>query len=229
MSNELDVSIIGDKELSRAFEIAPRAFTIATRKWYFDEIKSFVGNKKSDGYFRKLLMRKPKQFGDGTWSGKVAKRFKGYVDNPNNLSRMSMHMGVGLQGDNRFDKGIAKMQTGYSANAKAGGWMIVPFKDNLRSLDKPIKGAYMKAFKRLIETSSLDPVIINGKLYFFDDRGVKGAKKQPLFIGYKRVTIKKQFSFYEKWNERLAKVFIRGDKRMARTVDAIQRGRIEAK
>lgn len=221
----MSIELKGKEEIDRMFKIAPEAFTRSMRRWLYKERKSFVGDKKSDGVFRKMLMRKQLKGRNGTWSPNVAKSFKGYLENSNNLN-MSLHMGVGFNHGNKFTQGLAKMETGFSSSPNTSKTMPIPIYKNLAAIG--INNNYNKAFHRLFDSSSLEIVNVKGRVMYFDD-SQGGNKGSVLFVGAGKTKVRTQFRFTKAWENRLPSALKRAEKSIEKTIRAIERQKIEAK
>jgi hypothetical protein len=221
----IDVKVFGTKEVERMINYAPVAATEYMRRWLFHESRTFVGNKKKDGSFRRELKNKTNIHGK-KWRPFVAKRFKGYVENKNTLN-MALHMGPNLSGNKKLRE---LMETGYTILPTNAKWLIIPNYKNLAKIG--IKSKFMLKFNEMNKKSLFDIVKNenNGSIsYFLDPDGNNDTKNfrhdfgGQLFFGVRRTRIKKQFSFISSWNARVPTVLKRGERYLKSAMSRTQK------
>jgi hypothetical protein len=204
---------------------APQRFLITMRAWLGAERDRYVGNNSGkDGAFRKQILRLKRGEGasdsfrrGGKWPMKLAKSFKGYIYNKENLNDLTLKMGSGLRHPSKFMEGMAMMDA-----AKGGGtitssrFMSLPVYKNLKRLG--IESNFKKHFELLFK-DNLTPIMGKGGtlLWFEKDmtykrqRGGNPFKRNALmFIGKKQVKIKQHFDFSKQFYSESGAVIRRG-------------------
>jgi hypothetical protein len=210
------LTILGEKRFLEIMASAPRSFTKATRMWMYRERRRFVGNKARDGKVRTAVHRKRRHNRDGQWPMRVARAFKGFMKNRSTLQGMSMHMGVGFDRSKKFTSALAQMQHGFTTVAK--GLMIVPVWKNLAEVG--IQHRQHTRFLEMMKRGELDVVYKGGRAFYF----AKGESGKLLWVGVRQVSIKKQYDVTGMWNRDNSAVLMRGERMVARTLRAIERG-----
>jgi hypothetical protein len=226
----IEVTVFGTEKVDKALRTAPIAATEYMRKWLFHESRTFVGNKKRDGTFRRELRNKTNSRGK-KWSPFVAKRFKGYVEKKDTLN-MALHMGPNLSGNKKLrlapkknltrlgvGRVLEQMENPYTIAPSRGKWLIIPNKNNLAKIG--IRKGFMYRFEELYNKGFLTmvPGESGGVVsYFLDEDGINKNKKlrnplgAQLFFGVRRTRVKKQFSFVNSWNARVPSALKRGER-----------------
>lgn len=217
--------IHNDHEVARKLGYAPKVFTRRVFGWLLTERDMFVGGKRNgktvDGVFRKKLMRKTSSKGT-KWPANVVRIFRGEVFNSNRLDDMSLQMGPGIKRERPFVKIMEFLARGGSVSSQ--NFMVVPVYRNL-----PSKKAPYKLFKRMADANQLVTIRDAGRVYWFrrDDPNEESPENDLMFIGVKRIDVKKQFDFQGDWNRRLPTVFVRGRKTIDKAVVDIDKGKVE--
>ena len=212
---EASVEILGQDKAQFMFTNAPTAFANSMKRFMWRERKVFLTS------FKKKIMSKPLEGGrTGTWSAQVAGQFKGYVENPDNIQGMALHMGFNLRHMTKpFPMGIAEMEEGFTH--EASGIMPIPNYSALAS--RGLHNSY-KLFHQMLDARELEVVPTStGCLYF--EKGPKSGP--PLWFGVKRVTVKKQFDFKGEFERRMKNIDKRGETALNATIRGIERGRID--
>lgn len=238
------MEILGEKEVQQLFAMAPKTFSAAMRRWMYRERRSFVGNKKKDGVIRRDLQRKPHRYEQRNWKPYVADAFTGVLENKNSLANMTLRMGVI---SNRLEKMpyLQALAEGATIRPKNAQWLIVPHYGNLASAGLfgryggRGKRTYAKLFGEMFNKSNIHGVIHGGKLLVYGDFPTSGGSHNArhshllhhklLFIGLKKVSIKKRIKFYERFNSRIPSITKRANNAIKQTIRGIERGRIETK
>jgi len=201
---EIQTKVFEDRTLRFLFTQAPEMYRKTILGWLIKERGSFVGDKNRLGSFTRSIMSKRRARGDGTWSARVAKAFKGYIANENQIEGMTLTMGIGLRHGSGFTEAIAKMEEGYSQHTSR--YMILPNYSGLR--DAFIAKNPYRAFQEMMDEEKLEIINKSGRLYFFE----KGEGGRLLFFGTKSITVPKQIKFTEAWENKLPGVLRRGEK-----------------
>jgi hypothetical protein len=217
---EVTVKVFDQADLKVMFRIAPEQYRKTLIGWMIREKGFFVGDKKGkDGVFTRKMMAKDLSNNKGKWAYNVAKSFKGYVNNTNNIHGMTLRMGVNLSGKSMFGQQIAKMQDGYKQNV-VGNWMIIPNYEEM-FFARPRKKA-MEMFHDLVNNQKLFIVAHAGKIYYIDK-----ASNELMFTGVKNITVPKQFNFMEDWESRQPQVIDRGMKAIDKTTNELAQGKFK--
>lgn len=197
-------SITGDDNVKKMLFSAPEEYEKTIEKQLFKERRSFVGDSSKDGIFRKKLLKKTNSKG-GTWSKGIVKLFKGYVTKGKNIN-MTLEMGLISTREHKIHKILESLQdTHYIQSNK---FMPIPVYKNIGYVNSPYK-----LFKRKIYSKELTLIFKRNKILYFDKTG----SKDLLFVGKKRIKVKKQFNFINDWNKRLPKVIDRYKKAIDKT------------
>ena len=226
--------IIGDDEVQQLFKMAPRTFANSMAKWMWRERRSFVGTKKHHGAFRRSLLRKPKKYGDGTWSEGIPRAFTGKVFGPKRIENMTLVMGV-------EEKWLKKMPyvealgKGATIVPKSKKWLMIPHYQNLKGFGR-VGGHGKRTYSDLMQElqAHLDqPFLFHGKLLVFGDTP-KGEERghlhrKLLFVGVKQAKIKRQFNFEGHFNRRVPGMIKRANNAVKRTVRDMNRGYAEVR
>ena len=75
--------------------------------------------------------------------------------------------------------------------------------------------------------NNFDFVRKGGKIFYFDSQESAGSVGSLLFVGVKRVKVKKQFDFEGDWDRRIPKVLNRGQKNVDRATKEVDRGKVK--
>ena len=220
--------VIGDRKLRVALATAPGKYRTGLFSWLMGERKKFVGDKGADGVFRKKLRRKISKRGK-PWELRIIRNFKGYISGENQIDSMRLTMGL-PDSKKKIFEGLRMLGTGGTITSSK--FMIVPIWENLRKIG--ITGAAHRHFKEMMShrfgrgpgrggLKQLLYVREGGRMYFFD-ADQPGVGDGLLYIGVKRVVVKRQFNFEGDWDRRIPKVLIRGQKRVDRTTKQIEKG-----
>ena len=217
------------KKLEKLYAYAPKAFLKTIRVWMREERTRYIGNRKKDGKFRKKLSRKSRSGRTGKWPDTVVKSFQGFLIQPNKLDGMTMRAGFGLKSPSKFALGLRMMDQGYSGSRaiRSGKNMTVPV---YRNLKKVYSGPLSRAYQAM--QSYLDPVKINGRVYWFDRR--KAYKKRRgdskykrdalMFVGRKQIDIQPQFNFEGYLEGERPRMTRRAIRELKRTIYRLNRG-----
>jgi hypothetical protein len=240
--------VTGQFELERMFAYSPKIFAKYYAKGLGRERRSFVGDHKKSGtgtfqtpYLRRALwggrIRKSqtKYTGDpGAWSKAMLSGFRGKIYGGTPLMGLTLEMGFSKT--SKFRPIIELMTTGGSVSAK-GKYMIVPVYANLmRYLSYTAGVNYQKVgdagiwLARVSSTLKQEGsgifVVKKGEYALFYDSA--RYKMDPhaalLFVGFRRVTIKKTLDFEEKWKAKEPKAIQRLAGDIDKAAAAINRG-----
>jgi len=217
--------VTGEKEVARTIGRAPNVFRKALLGGLLGEKESFVGGKRRgtmvDGAFRKKLFKKTNIKGQ-KWPLKVARIFRGVIDNSDRIDGKKLTMGAGIKGENAFVKNLRFLASGGTiSNSK---FMPVPVFDNLKQNSR---GKY-ETFEELSKKNELTAIRTGGKMLWFktvdESQGLYG---NLAFVGVKRVTVKQQFDFEGDWNKRQGRAVVRLQKRIDGAVKRIEAGKVD--
>ena len=215
----------GALPVQRALHAAPDTFRKSILGWLLAERRAFVGGRTRggsirDGVFRKKLQRKKTLKGTSGWAPKVTRgAFKGYVAGGGDINKMRLTMGSDLKDRKTpFLEGIKNMGSG--ASIRTSKQMVLPVYKNL-----PNKKQTYKQFRSLMSAGRLYPVQQGAKTLYFDTFGDESTAQGDTlkFVGVRQINVGKQFDFEGDWNKRIPKVILRGQKKVDRTVDRIDR------
>jgi len=237
-----EVVILNEKRVQQLFAMAPREFSKSMVHFMWRERKSFVGNKRHMGSFRRTILRKKTKSYSGTWHQGMARAFTGNINHPDKLDNMQLSMGVGDVWKERIPY-IEELAKGYSVAPKAKKWLMIPMYKNLRSIQLfgrvggtgmgRTKKPWSRVIQMLYNSSRITPILFHGKLLFFGNtKGERGTHERRhlahlhnklLFIGVKSVTVKKQFDFYKAFERRIPGIIRRANNTVDRTVREIDK------
>jgi hypothetical protein len=215
---EIKTNVFQNAECRVMFAIAPESYRRGLLGWLIRERGLFVGDKKHDGSFTRSMLRKKVSGASGaTWDRRIAKTFKGYIDNEMSLAGMSLKMGVNLRNPKPFAQSIAKMEEGYTESTTKP--MIVPILDN-QQLRRPRK-LMLREFKELRARNMVYTVERAGRLYYIDR-----DTREALFVAVKSIKVPKQFDFIKSWAFRIPAALVRGQKAVDKQTEKIAKGGI---
>jgi len=213
--------VVNDKRIAAALAFMPERFRKTLLGWLLRERDSFVGSKTKDGVFRKSLMRKRNMAG-GTWDKRVARAFRGIVENDSQVSGMRLRMGAGIRGERPFVKGLRIL--GEGGDITSSKFMPIPVYKNISNTH-----ALYKRFREMNAAGALEALRIKGQVIWFDRNklesihGTSGdLASATLFIGAKRIRVKKQFDFDGSWERRVPSALQRGQKAVDKAVSRIE-------
>lgn len=235
----------GNRSLSRALGQAPDTIRRRVVGWLWSEKGMFVGRKRTrrgkrggryttntQGVFRRKLKRKISTMSGEQWADAVVNNFRGHVEGGERRGRidnMALHMGVYSRSGRRNTRGVGLysgvpfpevlefLQSG--GTVQGSGFMIVPVFQNLPRLGAKLSH---RVFPSMIRNDELEFIRDGGRIYYFRKDGY-GDDRDLLFIGIKRATIRPQFNFVGDWNRRVPKAIRRGQKRLDKAIDIINR------
>ena len=208
----------GNYAVSKMLTEAPERFRRTLLKWLLQERDSFVGNKKKDGVFRRKLMRRTSSRG-WPWEARVARVFRGEVENDRQINDMRLHMGAGLKGERPFVRGLRTIA--YGGTITSPVFMPIPIYGHLKS-----KAAAYRQFRQMNEADQLVAIRTGGKVLWVDKEKIEqGADvhQAALFVGVKRIDIKPHFNFDQDWANRVPQVVNRGQKALDRATKRAER------
>lgn len=241
--NAVNVTILGEDRVQQMFATAPRAFARSMTHWLWRERKSFVGNRRHMGSFRRTLLRKKRKSYDGTWSQGMARAFTGKVNHPERLSNLQLSLGISDKWQERIPY-LEKLSEQHTITPKNRQWLMLPFYENLRSVGLfgrvggfgmgKTKSHWGRVIQMLYNSSRITPILFHGKLLFFGDtageagshrgRHLGRLHKRLLFVGVKKVSIKKQYDFLKAFQRRVPGIIKRANNMVDRTMREIDRG-----
>jgi hypothetical protein len=232
----LSTSLNGHVNLQNMLTEAPNRFLITMRVWLAKERDRYVGNNSGkDGSFRRQIKALKRGEGaykgmerSGKWPGKLAKSFKGYILNRNDLNNLTLRMGAGLRNTSVFMKGMAMEDA-----VKGGGtitsskFMTLPIYRNLKKLGITTGNAFSD-----FPQGQLIPVMKNGTVLWFDKsqmykrqrEGNVFKKSALLFIGKKQVKLKQKFDFVNQFYGMADQIRRRGMTALNRAVRNLNEG-----
>lgn len=213
---QLEGSVTGLKEVQEMVKTSPQKFRNAILKMLIKERDSFIGSKSKNGLFRRSIMRKKTGRGNN-FPEKLAKHFKGYVNN--NKVDLNFDLEMGLlykKPDSRIKKAMIMMATG--GEIKSTKLMPIPNKKNPEIMGLPSSKLY-PIFKSMIS---------NNKLVFVKKRNkgfwIKKDTGEVMFFGTKQVKIKQKFKFQEAWDKRVPKVIEKYKSTIDKVVTKLNKG-----
>lgn len=237
--------VFGNEALSRALGQAPDTIRRRVVGWLWSEKNMFVGRRRTrtgrrggqyttntQGVFRRKLKRKISNMSGTLWADAVVNNFKGHVEGGERRGRiddMALHMGVYSRSGRTYSRGVGIysgapfpevlefLQSG--GTVSGSGFMIVPVFYNLPRLGAKLSH---RVFPSMIRNGELEFFRRGGKIYYFRKDKI-GNFRDLLFIGIKRATIRPQFNFVGDWNRRVPKAIQRGQKRIDKAIDIINR------
>ena len=247
-----ELVILGEKQVEDLFKMAPKVFTNEVTHFLWKERLMFVGNKKEMGTFRRGLLRKKRKFYDGTWGQGMARAFTGNLNRPtgrlsnvlNSLDGLELSMGVIDKWKRRIPY-LEFLSEGGTVRPKNKEWLMIPFYKNLRSVglfgrigsnihDKK----NWTRWRRENQIRMGDFVPFHGKLLVFGDipkeeqtgthfnRHLGRLHRKLLFVGVKRVNVKKQFDFEKSFERRKPAIINRAIRMTEKTVQQMDKGKI---
>lgn len=198
----------GAEHVQNMISRAPLVYERAVRSWLYSERNSFVGSSRQsqmkDGYFRKKLMKKKNSMGK-PWSLKIIRQFKGVIDNVKDIN-MKLKMGLLYNNRKKIHEVLESFEEDHSINSSK--YMPIPVSKNILTTASKTHAL----FKSMMDKKEFDIVRKGNTLLFFN----KTSTHELLFIGKKRVNVKKQFDFEAEWNQRHSKVIERYKKAIDR-------------
>lgn len=228
------VTVFGEREVSRLFEMAPKVFADTMSHWLWRERRNFVGNKKKQGAFRRHLGKKTRRDTGKPWSVGVRNAFSGFVNHPKVIQGMTLKMGVNEKWLKRMPY-LELLGTGGTLTPKRSSWMIVPNYKNLRTVAEYRKygghgkNTFGKLFRKLYEGSDLHYLLFHGKMLYFGDfegRSHAHLNDKLLFTGIKSAQIKRQFDFQRSFIRRRNGMVKRANNMVNRTVRSLNSGKV---
>lgn len=206
----IEGKLSGEEKVIEMINRSPEQYRRAIFAWLGRERKSFVGNGKSDGAFRKKLLKK-KSVKGGTWDTKVVRLFKGRIDNSKTIG-MKLHMGLLYQNQRKIHQILESLSESHTISSS--GYMIIPVAKNLYGSFKP-----MGLFRIKMDRKELGVVRSGSELLFFD----RVNKKELLFVGTKTAKIRQQFHFERDWEKRLPAVLERYKKAIDKATEKVSK------
>jgi hypothetical protein len=243
----IQATLTGHNQVVEMIKKAPVRFLITMRGWLAAERVRYVGGPNRNGMFRQQLAKLKLGAGAGSpfnrtgnWAVNVAKSFKGYILNKNDLNNIQLRMGAGLRNPSDFMKGIAMMEEGAKRRSiSSSNFMPIPAYKNLKRFGIGIKGNSDETFQNAkLMNIKMTPVMAgNGTMLWFQTdkkrkrstaSGVKGSFPESalLFVGRKRVTLKSKFNFKQQFYAHESAIMARGLKAINRAIRAMNEGYI---
>ncbi len=244
----VSVELFGGDKVERMFAAAPKVFARSMTHFLWRVRKTFVGNKRDSGVFRRSLERKRRKYRDGTWSNAMGRGFTGIIDRPESTGNMTLKMGISPKWQERIPY-LSELSKGYTVTPKNRQWLIIPMYKNLLSvgLFGRIGGTGMGKTKRtwskfmaaMNAGGKLDqPFVFHGKLLFFGDvpdkggthekRHLHGLHRKLLFVGVKRTVVKQQYDFYKAFERRVPVIKRQAEREVYRTTQLLEKGKMWA-
>jgi hypothetical protein len=230
-------------DVQKMFSASPQIFLTEMRKFLYRERRSFVGNKEKAGSFRKNIYNQKHHYFERPWKPYVAEAFTGKVSQDS--SGMTLQMGVKR---NRLEKMpyLQALAEGATIRPKNANYLLIPVYKNLLSiglfgrLGGSGKNTYAKKFREWADAGYIDGPVpdIGGKMLFFGDFGnqrgthygrhLTNLNRKLLFVGVKRVDIRKRFDFVGSFESRQTGIEKRANTAVNRAIRAIERRKVEA-
>jgi hypothetical protein len=228
---ELRGKINNAGKVQEMFAYAPKAMTNTVNQWFWSITKKYVGFKgKKPGSYVRWLERQQRKDRPGQWSKQAAGSFRGFVKSKRRIDGMTLVMGIPPNADSKFVQGLRGMSTG-GFPIRTGKRMIVPITKNLAA--RGITGRFFQNFRAMISAKRFVTAERNGTIFYIDARALEaGASwdEATLYVGKRHVDIPGfNFQFEEKFMKRWPKEVEYGQKRIDRTIRAIETGRKKPK
>jgi len=251
MAFEIRGKVKGDKEVVRALNRAPEIYFGVLRDWLKNERANFLGGKDAKGKkrrgYRDILASKSLRKRSGSWSRRVTGLFKGYMPFVKKINDLKLTMGVLGKSKHQLQRALELLQTGGTVTSHRV--MPIPIYKNLErigytgamSMGSVKTGMKSKALRNLMITRGITTIKKDGRMYFFDRRGIRshgkakgrgyqGAgfrKEDLLFIGVRSIRVKKQLSgrydFYGRFNRMNPAMINRGQVAVDRATKKVER------
>jgi hypothetical protein len=197
----------GHKELQIFLNAAPQKFSgvvtgtlLWARNW-------FVGKKgaQTRSQWAGVLKTLHRSGRGGKWDiAHTAPQFKGWVD------KFKLTMGFGSTSKSGFPSSLSEMEEGFEENS--GTPFFIPFYDamqkagiNIARYSAGRKTGFLAAAR---ESGTVQPAIINGRVFYRTTKGEKDSKGRGVIIGMlsRHINVPKQFSFVEEWETKIPTV-----------------------
>lgn len=236
----IEGKVKGQQEISRNINRYPKIYFFQLRSWMEDERAIMLGSKPSDkkkrrGYrdilANKRLSNRPQKW--QKWSKRVTNLFKGSLPYVDKIGDLELSMGLISRSNHQLIKAIKLLNKGgYSTSSK---FMPVPIYKNLAkvgyegpwhigNVKSGLKSKAFRAFNRVHfagEGKRLVRIKSGGRILYFDRKSFSKRKKAfkrsgLLFIGMKRIQIKRhltgKYDFNQRWNRQKVKTIVRGQR-----------------
>jgi hypothetical protein len=232
----------GVHQQSRLLQLAPEAYFGQVVYQLKKERDMFVGKRRGDrGVFRKKLERKKlwggrkSLRGMTTWSTQFTGLIRGKVTagKAKRLADIWLRMGLHYDVRKQVHKAMEMMGTGGAISSSKQ--MIIPVHTNLARVGVNVKAGKTNLTMRSYHRgrsgrgkSSLVAIGKGAKVYYYDaELLAQGHYLTALmFIGIRRVRVKKQFDFDAEWKRREPKAFERLRKAVDRATEKIRKGKV---
>lgn len=198
--------IVGDDEVHAMMKRAPAVYVRYFRAYLAYAGRVFVGTKTKDGALRSELAQKNAMRG-GTWSRKFVNsvaRFE--IDK----KKLTMRAGIIYSTQKKIHEIMELMESGYTRTN--GGYMIVPNYKEITN-KKPIG-----LFSQMLNAKMFRLIFKHGNIYYVNKNNDK-----LMFIGMKRISVKRQFNFDRTWNSVEPKITTKANKILQQATEAVER------
>ena len=192
--------VIGDDEVLEMVKRAPAIYMRYMRAYLNFAGKTFIGNKKKNGYLRNLLANKGATR-SGHWSTKFINSVARYELAPNGRA---MRAGIIYNNKKKIHEIMEQLESGFTRNTS--GYMIVP---NHRDLPAGTKKPMM-LFNNMLNAGALKTIFKHGNIYY-----ISKETGRIMFTGTKQITVRSQFNFDTAWMAVKGKI----DKKAASVLD----------
>jgi hypothetical protein len=227
MSAELTLTgkIYGHEDIVEMVNIAPQVYIRHMRSLLNKIGRYFIGSNKSSktkgasvkGRSRKARLAFNDKFVDSPkrglirgqligkknslhqpWEDKFINAAINYRLTDSNTLNMKMRAGVIYTNKKKIHELMEFFEQGGTINNSK--YMPVPIYDNFRSKFNNFKNQH-SIFTSMMRQKKLGLILKGSKVYYIDK-----STGKILFVGTKRVTVKKQYDFYGKWNAAQGKI-----------------------
>jgi len=200
--------VIGDAEVLEMMKRAPAIYMRYMRAYLNFAGKTFIGNKKKNGYLRNLLASKGATR-SGHWSTKFINSVARYELSPDG---MAMRAGIIYNNKKKIHEIMEQLESGFTRNTS--GYMIVP---NHRDLPAGTKKPMM-LFNNMLNADALKTIFKHGNIYY-----ISKETGRILFTGTKQIRVRSQFNFDSAWQVVEGKINKKADSVLDRATIAVEK------
>lgn len=205
--------VIGDAEVLDMIKRAPSVYMRYMRAYLNYAGKTFIGNKKKNGYLRNLLANKGATR-SGHWSTKFINSVARYeLSN----SGLAMRAGIIYNNKRKIHEIMENLESGFTRNST--GYMIVP---NHRDLPAGTKKP-MALFNNMLNSNALKIIFKHGNIYY-----ISKETGRIMFTGTKQIRVKSQFNFESAWSAVKGKIDKKADSVLDRATAAVEKKEAKA-
>jgi hypothetical protein len=196
--------VLNDDQIKEIMEISPVVYTRYMLAYLRFAGRTFIGTKKKNGVLREILSGLQSVRGS-TWQSRFVNAAANFRVDKN---RLEMKAGIIYTEKKKIHEIMEQMESGFTRTSS--GYMIVPNYKALKRYPETSNKKPIGIFNDLIRKDELTMIFKGGNIYY-----IHKNTNEIMFVGTKKITIKKQWDFNSAYEVVRSKI----EKRASNVID----------